>query len=234
MDYGSGDIHKINSDGSVKQFQTSTFTGVRDIGEDESGEIFAVTATAVYRIEAANPLPVTLVDFSGTPSAEGVRLAWQTSMEKDFKSFDIQYSRDARQFENIGSVPGANAVAGNLYSFTHSTLESGNLYYRLKMTDTDESFRYSKMITINRGGEDLSELFVRPSLISSNELSLLVEEPFQTVEMVNAGGHVVLMEKIGGRSGPVNIPLGSTASGIYVVRMAGHDRVVQQKVLVLR
>jgi glucose/arabinose dehydrogenase len=234
MDYGSGDIHKINSDGSVKQFQTSTFTGVRDIGEDESGEIFAVTATAVYRIEAANPLPVTLVDFSGTPSAEGVRLAWQTSMEKDFKSFDIQYSRDARQFENIGSVAGANAVAGNLYSFTHSTLESGNLYYRLKMTDTDESFRYSKMITINRGGEDLSELFVRPSLISSNELSLLVEEPFQTVEMVNAGGQVVLMEKIGGRSGPVNIPLGSTASGIYVVRMAGHDRVVQQKVLVLR
>ncbi|MNL67495.1 hypothetical protein D3C87_1920880 [compost metagenome] len=75
---------------------------------------------------------------------------------------------------------------------------------------------------------------MRPSLISNNELSLLVEEPFQTVEVVSAGGQVVLMEKIGGRSGPVNIPLGNTASGIYVVRMAGHDRVIQQKVLVLR
>jgi hypothetical protein len=234
MDYGSGDIHKINSDGSVKEFETSTFTGVRDIGEDESGEIFAVTATAVYRIEAEDPLPVTLVDFSGVPNAEGVRLAWQTSMEKDFKSFDIQFSRDARQFERIGSVQGANAPAGNLYSFTHSILENANLYYRLKMTDTDESFRYSKMITVNRGGENQGELFVRPSLISSNEINLLVEEPFQTVEMVNAGGQVVLTEKIGGRSGPVNIPLGSTVSGIYVVRMAGHDRVVQQKVLVLR
>lgn len=234
MDYFSGDIHKINSDGSVKLFETSTVTGVRDIGEDESGEIFAVTATAVYRIEAEDPLPVTLVDFSGTPSAEGVRLTWQTAMEKDFKSFDIQYSPDARQFESIGSIEGANAPAGNSYSFTHSTLENGILYYRLKMTDTDESFRYSKMITVNRGGNELSELFVRPSLISNNEMNLLVEEPFQTVEIVNAGGKVVLMEKIGGRSGPVNIPLGNTASGIYVVRMAGHDRVVQQKVLVLR
>lgn len=233
MDFSSGDIHKINSDGSVKQYQPSTTIGVRDIGEDESGEIFAVTATAVYRIEAENPLPVTLVDFSGAPSAEGVKLAWQTSMEKDFKSFDIQYSPDARNFESIGSVQGTNAQAGNLYSFTHTTLENGNLYYRLKMTDTDESFRYSKMITVNRGGE-LSELFVRPSLISSNELNLLVEEPFETVEMMNAGGQVVLMEKIGGKSGAVNIPLGSTASGIYVVRMAGHDRVLQQKVLVLR
>lgn len=234
MDFGSGDIHKINSDGSVKQFQTSTFTGVRDIGEDEAGEIYAVTATAVYRIEAEDPLPVTLVDFSGTPAAEGVRLAWQTTMEKDFKAFDIEYSHDARQFARIGSVEGANAPAGNLYSFTHSTLENGDLYYRLKMTDTDESFRYSKMITVNRDGESAGELFVRPSLIRSNEMNLLVEEPFQTVEIVNAGGQVVLTEKIGGRSGPVNIPLGNTVSGIYVVRMAGHDRVVQQKVLVLR
>ncbi|WP_342084770.1 PQQ-dependent sugar dehydrogenase [Dyadobacter sp. OTU695] len=233
-DYGSGDIHVINSDGSVKQYQTSTFTGVRDIGEDEEGEIFAVTATAVYRIEAENALPVTLVDFSGKSTAEGVRLGWQTSMEKDFKSFDIQYSRDARQFESIGMVPGANAAAGNSYSFTHSISVDGNLYYRLKMTDTDESFRYSKMITVNRGDEEVSEIFVRPSLIRSNELNLLLEEPFQTVEMVNAGGQVVLTEKIGGRSGPVNIPLGSTSSGIYIVRMAGHDRVVQQKVLVLR
>lgn len=233
-DYGSGDIHVINSDGSVKQYQTSTLTGVRDIGEDEEGEIFAVTATAVYRIEAENPLPVTLVDFSGKSTAEGVRLAWQTSMEKDFKSFDIQYSRDARQFESIGTMTGANAAAGNSYSFTHSISMDGNLYYRLKMTDTDESFRYSKMITVNRGDEEVSELFVRPSLIRSNELNLLVEEPFQTVEMVNAGGQVVLTEKIGGRSGPVNIPLGSTSSGIYIVRMAGHDRVVQQKILVLR
>lgn len=234
MDYGSGDIHKINSDGSVKQYETSTVTGVRDIGEDEAGEIYAVTATAVYRIEAENPLPVTLVDFTGAPSAEGVRLAWQTSMEENFKSFDVQYSADARQFASVGSIPGANAPAGNLYSFTHSTAEKGNLYYRLKMTDTDESFRYSKIITVSRGGESPGDLFVRPSLISTSEMSLLVEEPFQTVEIVNAGGQVVLTEKIGGRSGPVNIPLGNTASGIYVVRMAGHDRVVQQKVLVLR
>jgi len=234
MDYGSGDIHKINSDGSVKEYETSTFTGVRDIGEDQSGEIYAVTATAVYRIEAENPLPVTLVDFSGAPSAEGVRLAWQTSMEKDFKSFDIQYSRDARQFEHVGSIQGANAVTGNWYSFTHTTLENGELYYRLKMTDMDESFRYSKIITVNRGTESQGELFVRPSLISTSEMNLFVEEPFQTVEIVNAGGQVVLTEKIGGRSGAVNIPLGSTASGIYVVRMAGADRVIQQKVLVWR
>lgn len=234
MDYGSGDIHKINSDGSVKEYETSTFTGVRDIGEDQSGEIYAVTATAVYRIEAENPLPVTLVDFSGAPSAEGVRLTWQTSMEKDFKSFDIQYSLDALQFDRIGSIQGANAPVGNLYSFTHSTREGGDLYYRLKMTDMDESFRYSKIITVNRGAESPGDLFVRPSLISTSEMNLFVEEPFQTVEIVNAGGQVVLTEKIGGRSGSVNIPLGNTASGIYVVRMAGADRVIQQKVLVWR
>ncbi|WP_353722325.1 PQQ-dependent sugar dehydrogenase [Dyadobacter sp. 676] len=233
MDYSSGDIHKINSDGSVKEYETSTFTGVRDIGEDESGEIYAVTATAVYRIEAEDPLPVTLVSFSGLPATEGVKLSWQTSMEKDFKTFDVEFSLDARRFENVGSVAGANASGGRSYSFTHSTTETGVLYYRLKMVDTDESFRYSRTITVNTGDVPV-DAFVRPSLIHTNEMNVLIEEPFQTLEMVNPGGQVVLTEKIDGRSGPVSIPLGNTASGIYIVRMAGADRILQQRVLVLR
>lgn len=233
-DYFSGDIHKINSDGSVMQYETSSITGIRDIGEDEDGEIYAVTAGQVYRIEAENPLPVTLVSFAGVTHAEGVKLSWQTSMEKDFSAFTVEFSRDARRFEAVGSVQGAHAAEGNAYSFTHNIMENGMLYYRLKMTDTDQSFRYSKIIMVNRGGQDLNELFVRPSLISSNEMNVLVEEPFQTVEIVNAGGQVVLTEQIGGRSGPLSIPLGDTVPGIYIVRMAGHDRVLQQRVLVMR
>lgn len=233
-DYFSGDIHKISSDGLVAEYQTSTLTGITDIGEAESGEIYAVTGSAVYAIEAEPALPVTLVNFSGAPSAEGVKLSWQTSMETDFKAFEIEYSADALQFENVGSVPGANASGGTSYGFSHTTIIKGNLYYRLKMVDIDESFRYSRMITVGRGMEKAGENFVRPSLISTSTMNLLIEEPFQTVEVVNTGGQVVVMEKIGGRSGPVSIPLQGTASGIYIVRMAGHDRIVQQRVLVLR
>nr|WP_295934955.1 PQQ-dependent sugar dehydrogenase [uncultured Dyadobacter sp.] len=233
-DYFSGDIHKISANGLVADYQTSTITGVTDIGEAESGEIYGVTGSAVYAIEAEPALPVTLVNFSGAPSAEGVKLSWQTSMEADFKAFEIEYSTDALGFGNVGIVPGANAPGGNRYGFSHTTALKGNLYYRLKMVDTDESFRYSRMITVSRDAEEMNENFVRPSLISTSTMNLLIEEPFQTVEVVNTGGQVVLTEKIGGRSGPVSIPLQATVSGIYIVRMAGHDRIVQQRVLVLR
>lgn len=232
MDYYSGDIHVILSNGFVRQYQTSTLLNVRDIGEDESGEIFAVTATGVYRIQAENPLPVTLVTFSGAPSVEGVKLSWKTSMEKDFQAFEIEHSTDARRFETIGRVEGVNAEGGNSYTFTHTTNQNGNLYYRLKMVDLDASFRYSRVINVDGG--HVHDIFVKPSLISSNEMNLLIDEPFQTVEIVSTGGQVVLSEKIGGKSGPLSIPLGDTASGIYIVRMAGHDKVVQQRVLVVR
>jgi glucose/arabinose dehydrogenase len=231
-DYYSGDIHKINTDGSVAQYETSTITGIRDIGEDEGGEIYAVTAGQVYRIEAENPLPVTLISFNGVSNAEGVKLSWQTVVEEDFNAFEIEYSLDARRFDPIGSVPGAHAASGGSYSFTHTTSENGLLYYRLKMTDLDQRFRYSKILPIDRGG--ISDVFVRPSLISSNEMNLVVDEPFHTVELVSVGGQVILTEPINGRSGPVSIPLGDTGSGIYIVRMAGHDRVLQQKILVQR
>jgi glucose/arabinose dehydrogenase len=234
MDYFSGDIHKILSDGSVKEFETSTTTGVTDIGEDEAGEIYAVTGSAIYNITAQDPLPVTLVNFSGAPGNEGVRLLWKTTMEENFKAFDVEYSTNARTFENIGTVAGLNATAGHTYTFSHATIEKGNLYYRLKMIDTDNSFEYSRVITVSRGDEVEAENFVRPSLISTSTMNLLIEEPFQMVEVVSASGQVVLKEEVGGRSGPISIPLQTTASGIYIVRMAGHDRIVQQKVLILK
>lgn len=234
VDFFSGDIHKILSDGSVKEYQTSTTTGVTDIGEDEAGEIYAVTSSAIYRITAEDALPVTLVNFSGAPGSEGVKLQWKTTMEEDFKAFEVEFSKNARTFENIGIVPGLNAVAGNTYTFSHPTIEKGNLYYRLKMVDLDNTYEYSRIITVSRGEEGENENFVRPSLISDNTMNLLIEEPFQSVEVVSAGGQVVLKEEISGRSGQVSIPLATTASGIYIVRMAGHDRIVQQKVLVLK
>ncbi len=46
---------------------------------------------------------------------------------------------------------------GRSYGFSHSTVMKGNLYYRLKMIDIDESFRYSRMITVSKGVEEPGE-----------------------------------------------------------------------------
>ncbi|MCE7069016.1 PQQ-dependent sugar dehydrogenase [Dyadobacter sp. CY327] len=232
-DYYSGDIHKISANEATKTYQTSTVINITDIGEDQRGEIYAVTGSAVYRISAGTALPVTLVDFSGTRGNEGAKLSWSTSSETDFRQFDIEQGFNTAQFVKVGTVSGQNAVSGSQYAFSHNINFGGNLYYRLKMVDKDESFAYSKIIVVNTENDSPAN-FVRPSLISNATIDMVLSDPFDKMELVSTNGTIFMSQEITGKSGPLSIPLQSTNTGIYIVRLTGRDRMLQQKVLVLR
>ncbi|MCE7062402.1 PQQ-dependent sugar dehydrogenase [Dyadobacter sp. CY343] len=231
-DYFSGDIHKILRSQSYISYEKGDLAGTVDIGEDEAGEIYAVKDDAVYQIFAEEPLPVRLANFQGEKGNEGVSLTWNTTMEEAFSNFEVEFSSNARDFKNVGKVLAENAAAGSVYRFSHLTKSTGNLYYRLKMVDIDNTFEYSKIILVKIGDEETSGIYVRPTVINDNKLSLNLNRTFQSVELVNAGGVVVLREEISGKSGEISIPLHEAASGLYIVRLADQDGVVQQKVLI--
>ncbi|SKC14989.1 PQQ-dependent sugar dehydrogenase [Dyadobacter psychrophilus] len=231
-DYFSGDIHKISADESVKSYETSTVTGITDIGEDQSGEIYAVTGSTIYRIISDSQLPLTLVNFSGTRGNEGVKLSWSTSSEEDFRGFDVEQSFNAVQFEKVGTVSGENAVSGSQYTFSHPVDLTSDLYYRLKMIDQDDSFEYSKIVVV-KSTDALSANFVRPSLISNGIIDMVINDSFTKMELISTSGKVFMSEKIS-KNGPFSIPIQGTETGIYIVRLTGRNKVMQQKVLVVR
>ncbi|MCF0049370.1 PQQ-dependent sugar dehydrogenase [Dyadobacter sp. LJ53] len=232
-DYFSGDIHKISSDEAVKSYETSTVTGITDIGEDQNGEIYAVTGTTIYRIISDSQLPVTLVDFTGAYGNEGVKLSWTTSSEEDFREFEVEQSFNAVQFDKVGTVNGENATSGSEYTFSHAVNLNSDLYYRLKMIDKDDSFEYSKIIVV-KSEDAMSGNFVRPSLISGGTIDLEINEPFNKIELISTSGKVFMSQEISGKNGSFSIPLRETSTGIYIVRLTGRNKVIQQKVLVMR
>ncbi|MCF2503807.1 PQQ-dependent sugar dehydrogenase [Dyadobacter sp. CY107] len=232
-DYYSGDIHLISADESVKSYEISTVKGITDIGEDQSGEIYAVTGSTIYRIISDSQLPVTLVDFSGARGNEGVKLSWSTSNETDFREFDIEQSFNALNFEKVGTVSGQNASSGSQYTFSHAVNFTGNVYYRLKMIDKDDSFEHSSIIVVNADDPGPAN-FVRPSLITNGAIDLVISDSFNKMELVNTSGQIFMSEEITGKTGPFSIPLQAANTGIYIVRLTGSNKVLQQKVLVVR
>ncbi|MCE6990514.1 sorbosone dehydrogenase family protein [Dyadobacter sp. CY323] len=233
MDNSSGQIHRIKSGGTPQVFETSPIRGIVDIGEDEAGELYAVTGSTIYHIYTDSQLPVTLVSFTGVPGVEGVKLSWQTSMEENSRSFDIEHSNDAVNFQTVGNVLSDNSVTGGSYRFSHAVVSGGVHYYRLKMNDQDGSSEHSRIIAIDTGPESLAGNFIRPSYITNRTINLVLDEPFQSMELVGTGGQVFLRKDISGKSGTIPIPINPTASGIYIVRLEDHGKVIQQKVLVL-
>lgn len=94
-------------------------------------------------------LPVVITDFTGRNEGAENKLYWNTASEFNAKSFVVERSVNAVDFEEIGSVAAAgNSQSLRNYSFTDKHPYSGENLYRLKMVDIDGSYRYSKLVSI--------------------------------------------------------------------------------------
>ncbi|MCF0056660.1 PQQ-dependent sugar dehydrogenase [Dyadobacter sp. CY356] len=237
-DFYSGNIHIVGPvSGTVATtVQTSSITNVADFGEAENGEIYAVALTSgiIYNLIPEDPLPVELISFKGVSGNEGVRLNWKTATEKDFRQFDIEYSLNAKTFAQVGTVFPKGGLTGSDYQFFHSINNAQTLYYRLKMVDQDDSFKYSNMISIASGNENRSANFVRPSLIESKIMHLVIEEPFNSFELVSANGNVLMRKDITNKKGDLDVPIEMVSSGMYIVRLQGNERSLNQKIVIIK
>ncbi|MCF2488066.1 GEVED domain-containing protein [Dyadobacter sp. CY347] len=91
------------------------------------------------------PLPVTLISFTGKPLEKSNELTWKTSSEVNFSHFEIQRSANAKTFETIGELA---SDAQRIYTFLDPNAADGKIYYRLKMIDLDTKYAYSKIIAL--------------------------------------------------------------------------------------
>ena len=101
-----------------------------------------------YTIRNARILPVELTSFSGTAENDAVSLDWNTAMEESFDKFVVERSEDGYQFEDIGEVQANGSSSTYQFKDKQIPVFSTVLFYRLKMTDLNKQYEYSKMISV--------------------------------------------------------------------------------------
>ncbi len=95
-------------------------------------------------------LPITLSYFKSAKEANGIKLTWQTSSERNSDYFEILKSIDGKKFTAIGLVKAAGNSNQNLtYSFKDERPEKGTNYYQLNMVDLDGTSKKSFIIYDN-------------------------------------------------------------------------------------
>lgn len=121
-----------------------------------TGNISYTANSAIVNITSA--LPLNLLDFSGRAADKQVLLHWETANEQNTSRFEVARSADGTAFTAIGSI----AAAGNgahTYQLTDPQPLAGTNYYRLKMTDLNGDYTYSKVIRVRfdqKGGLEIS------------------------------------------------------------------------------
>jgi hypothetical protein len=95
------------------------------------------------------PLPIVLYSWEARAIDQAVELAWITAAEINNDYFTIERSDNGIDFEPIATVAGAGTSSrSNYYTQTDYQPLAGLSYYRLKQTDFNGQFEYSKTISV--------------------------------------------------------------------------------------
>lgn len=182
---------------------------------------------------AANPLPVTLVEFQGKRMNDYNLLEWTTLSELNNDRFEIEKSADGTSFQWIGTVNGnGTTTTPNMYKFRDVNPASGNNYYRLRQVDFDGTASYSNVINIVFRMTGTPLVFPNPALkgtlLSVNDN----ESVIRIIQVTDMSGKIVLQFQDNGWNSGISTD--DLAQGTYLLRFITLDDQVQTHPLVIQ
>ncbi len=171
-------------------------------------------------------LPVSLVSFLGKKENKGIGLEWQTSSEINNRLFTIERSNDGQTWQSLSNIERAgNSFQSRYYSFLDSSPLNGLQYYRLRQTDEDETFTYSKTIAVV-WNKIASKVLVYPNP-SSGQISIEWENdlaPEQVdIQIYDTFGNLMLsLSRSAVEAQEIDISF--LKSGVYFLRVYNNNR----------
>jgi len=191
-----------------------------------------------------NPLPVEWLSFAGKQVNIQVDLTWQTASESDNDFFTIERSLNGFDFWEIGTLPGSGTTHSvSSYQFIDDRPISGIGYYRIKQTDYDVKFDYSRIIAVKFDPFENPELkntkiLIYPNPVEGNVVRIIVNNKLVEEEMelsvIDIEGRIYYLETIhlSKNSLDINIEKSILSPGIYTIRMKGLSGVYTGRMIV--
>jgi hypothetical protein len=191
------------------------------------------------KIMYATILPIELESFSVNQTGTYVQLQWTSSSEKNFLDYEVQRSKDGTFFSSIGTIKSSgNSENSANYNFTDSLPLQEMNYYRLKMIDRDDSYKYSGLLAINADNSKGND----PHLFINAQSQLIVSKYFIDNNDVENLSILTLDGKKISEYAVSNYIIGETAifpgqglqSGVYLCQLSGASYLGNFKIVVIR
>ena len=178
-------------------------------------------------------LPVELLFFKGSKGLESVNLSWATASELNFDFFEIQKSKDGKEFYPIGTVKGnGTTTTRQNYSFNDEKPSIGKNYYRLKSVDFDGYSEYFNVVMVDYDGKRNFSVYPNPS----DGATFTTETNFTPksrafVAIYSALGSEIARYEVSGDVSTLTLPV-KLESGVYFAKYISVDFTTTTQVLV--
>lgn len=163
-------------------------------------------------------LPVELLYFTAQKDGALVRLEWKTATEVNNDYFTVERSTDGLDFTAIGTLAGAgnSSIPNYYYQIDDSPLPQ-TAYYRLRQTDFDGSFTYSKTVAYELTDEMDVKILYNP--LAGNRISIILPGSIQGnvsgIEMVDNLGRTILTQSASVSATELSVVVNEVPSGVY-------------------
>lgn len=184
-----------------------------------------------------SPLPIELISFDAIMNNKQVDITWTTATESNNDYYTIEKSKDGINFETSSIVDAAgNSLSLINYKDIDSNPYQGISYYRLKQTDFNGTFSYSKIVAVNYSfSSDGMSIFPNPT---DGELNINIKELEGKEVLVvirDITGKECFSKVILSQENQQLIAVDSEqklASGTYIITASSSNKLYSKKIIV--
>ncbi len=206
-------------------------TGDVNAGTVTSGPNSLFGPFTLASVSSENPLPITLLSFSGRAMGNDGLLQWTTASERDNAYFELLASGSGNgvweELHPLGRVSGAGTSWTLLeYHFVDDRPHKrGTYYYQLRQVDLDGTSSLSPVIALEYGKGGFTETSVWPNPFSTDATVLLDAPSSGTLSVLlsNAVGQALGNTSFSVDQGHFSFQLGALAppvSGVYFIELS--------------
>jgi hypothetical protein len=187
--------------------------------------------------DSSIPLPIGLISFTAVAQSGKVELKWRTETETNNDFFTIQKTSNGEGFVDVIDVKGAGTSSvSNSYNTFDFKPSPGKWYYRLKQTDFDGQFTYSKLVSVEVPEGLTRAVYPNPSDGSSLNIDFNPGDVGKStfIKVQDVGGKELFQfttENLDTAQLKINLTQ-NLAPGIYIISIAVDQQITRQKLVV--
>jgi hypothetical protein len=168
-------------------------------------------------------LPIQLISFTASKQNNNHLLDWVTSNMVNINRFEVEISNDGIAFTKIGVVASSGL---NRYSFINNNVSNQVNYYRLKIIDNTNQFKYSTIIKLISQQTNTFSIFPNPA---KNVVTISGLQGKGQLQLTNMQGEVLMQQNVQAQSMVIN--LSTFANGTYILKYLNNKVTTIQKLI---